>query len=369
MKYLLFSTLFVLLLVSASAQIGSGGPSKAERIVHQAIELVDQGKLDEGLKLLQEAKSLDPEDYNIDYEIAFVYSQQKKYKKAIAIYEEVIDKHSDASDQFYQMLGNAYDMNGQPEKALVAYQRGINKYPQSGKLYSEMAIVHAIAYNNISRAVDLWEEGVKAEPTYPTNYYWLAKVFCQTDNPGWGLLYGEIFMNMQPSSPRADELSKLMYDTWDRIVTVTNDTSIKYDFFKLNFNPNDVAQMLSGKMPFNMLYSLCLTAGGVPAALSKTKEGLEYYSAIQKGGMEKWFADKNNETYPNIVLDWQQKVAQAGHFSAYSQWMIRKGNPEAFKAWLDSHKPEFDAFVDWFKENDIPITETTYFSRVNYLSK
>ena len=50
---------------------------------------MDEGKLDESIKLLEESQKLDPENYMYPYEIAYAYVQKKKYEKAIKILNNV----------------------------------------------------------------------------------------------------------------------------------------------------------------------------------------------------------------------------------------------------------------------------------------
>ena len=62
------------------------------------------------------------------------------------------------------------------------------------------------------------------------NYYRAARIYCVTNEELWGMLYGEIFMNLERGSNRTAEISKLLYDTYKREIKFTSDTSYSVSF-------------------------------------------------------------------------------------------------------------------------------------------
>ena len=106
-----------------------------------AIELMDNGDYDKSIKLLEESAKLDPSNYIYPYEIGYALYLKEKYNKATEYYEKVV-RMEGINDQCFQMLGNAYSMGGDKEKAIDAYNRGLEKYPNSGRLYLEIGNVY-----------------------------------------------------------------------------------------------------------------------------------------------------------------------------------------------------------------------------------
>src|SRR4030095_3920321 len=213
------SILLILFFLIPSFLLAQPDKEKAKEKVREAIKLMDGGKVDESLTLLEEAFKLDPHDITIPYEAAYAHTLKKDYKKSIEILER-LKSHKDATDIFYQLLGNAYDYDKQEEKALSTYQDGLKRFPKSGRLYLEQGIVY-LNKEDYNKALSMYEKGIEVAPHFPSNYYWASKIFCNSDNEVWGLIYGEIFMNLERNSRRTAEISKLLYDTYKQGIKFT----------------------------------------------------------------------------------------------------------------------------------------------------
>ena len=107
---------------------------KALEIGQKAIVLVDEEKFDEGIKLLEEAQQLDPENYHYPYEIGYAYHSKGDNKKALKYFNDLL-KYKGISDRVYQMLGIVYDHLDDSAKAMKAYDDGLKIFPNSGKLF------------------------------------------------------------------------------------------------------------------------------------------------------------------------------------------------------------------------------------------
>ncbi len=114
MNKIIFGLLFWFLSFSLSAQTDKEVAfSKAK----EAIKIMDEGKLDESIRLLEESQKLDSKNYIYPYEIAYAYILKKEYKKAIKILNKV-KKYDSINSQVYQMSGNCYSYLGKPERQL-----------------------------------------------------------------------------------------------------------------------------------------------------------------------------------------------------------------------------------------------------------
>jgi tetratricopeptide (TPR) repeat protein len=147
----------------------------------------------------------------VDYETTFACSLDKNHKKAISTCEKMT-KHPDVFARVYQMLGNDYDYNLEPGKAIDAYERGMVKFPNSGPLYLERGNMELMK-DEFNNALTYYITGIEVDPKHSSNYYRAAKLYLASEDTYLGLIYGELFMNLERGSQRTIEMSELIYNT------------------------------------------------------------------------------------------------------------------------------------------------------------
>lgn len=338
--------------------ISNEDKQSAESKGMKAIELMDQGRYEESLNLLDEAIILDPDRFDYPYEKAYAYYLRKEYKKSIEILSQ-ISSHNDVTDQSFQLFGNAYDMIGDSSKAIEIYNLGLKKFPNSGKLYLEKGIVFA-SHNNYNDAVKSFEMGVSKDPKFPSNYYRLAAIFSQTKNPIWGLFYGEIFMNLERNTKRTESISKLLFNIYKDNIIFETDTSFKITFAKLILDKIEDAKEF--KLPLKSFYEMQIVLGTTFAEKNKT---IDDFSKIRTASIQNF--NKNFESiYKNSLSDYHTKILNAGHLEAYNHWLMMRGDEENFEKWQEKNKFKWANFITWFKENSLTLDDKNYFVRTKF---
>ena len=352
--------LFLLIIVGQSA-LGQTNKEIAMSKNEKAVELMDNGKIDESIKLLEEAQALDPEEFSHPYELAYAHYIKEDFKGAIELLEKLID-NKDTPDLLYQLLGNSYDMLGQSEKAFEVYDAGIKKFPNSGRLYLEKGNVY---WNKqeYDKALSFYEKGIEIDLGFPSNYYRATLAYCNSSEEVWGMIYGEIFMNLEPDTKRTDEISKLLYDTYKNKIKIVSDTSLSVSFSKNLIVKNTPTKNI--KLPFGIgVYEPVLMA-----SIAKTDEksiDLNSLDRIRQNFLEIYFKNGNDKKYPNILFDFQNKVLKAGHMEAYNHWILMKGDEAGFDKWYSSNKNKWNAFVKWNGDNGLEVDNLNKFFREQY---
>ncbi len=321
----------------------------------QAIQLMDDGKYEESIKLFKECCKLDPENHIYPYEIGYALILQKKYKKAAKCFEKVI-KMEGAYDQCYQMLGNAYSIGGNRDKAIDAYERGLDAFPNSGRLYLEIGNVHQDDWN---KALEYYEQGVRVDPQYPSNYYWLARIFCNSTEEMWGMLYGEMFINLERGSMRTEEISQLLFDTYKSEIQYTSDTTMSVSFCQNHtINVADAEKAI----PFSLVYE----PGLMLAATTSDSITLESLNKIRAGFINYYNEKEFKKSHPNVIFHWHQSLIEKGYFECYNYWLLMQGATEEFNAWYVLNEEKFNSFINWFSENPMPVDKENNFHRLDY---
>jgi tetratricopeptide (TPR) repeat protein len=355
MKYFLAILFAVAILLNAEAQTTH---AQSDELLNEAIALMDQGKIDESLKLLQQARDLDPEYINISYEMAFAYQMKEDYDKCIEIARPLI-KHPDAFDQVYQMIGNAYDLKGDKAKAIKYYDKGLKKFPNSGRLYLEKGLVTA-SQGDWGRALNIWEQGIDADPTHSSNYYYASQVLAQTEEKIWAVYYGEVFMNLEPNTGRTAEISKLLFDTYTVCLPIKDD---KWGLaFSRKATNITIGSLKDLKFSFETVHNLAMEQGykDVPPIF-----GMENFIKIRKQFLEKWNEDYASR-YPNLIFDYHNYLIKSNMFEAYIYWLLKDGAEDEFENWRSANQEVYSNFVAWVNENKMLFTKENKTNRSSY---
>jgi tetratricopeptide (TPR) repeat protein len=324
----------------------------------EAVKLMDQGKLDESIKLLEEAEKIDGEKFNYPYEKAYAYYLKQDYNKAITILENV-KKHKNVAPELYQLMGNSYDILEKPEKAFEAYDEGLKKFPNAGMLYLEKGNVY---WNkkDYENALPFYEKGIEVNPMFASNYFRATKIYCNSNEEVWGMIYGEIFINLERNSDRTYEISKLLFETYKSEIKFTSETTAEVSFSKNTIiNANDLGEDKKFKLPFALVYEPTLLL----AITGEKSIDLNSMNNIRQSFLKNYQTFGHNKTNQNVLFDYQNKIAESGNFEAYNYWLLSNGDKENFDNWMTNNKEKWDKFVKWFTENKINIDVSNKFIR------
>jgi tetratricopeptide (TPR) repeat protein len=253
------------------------------------------------------------------------------------------------------LLGNSYDSLGQSDKAISIYEEGLKKLPNSGVLYLERGVI-PLFKKKYDEAIKYFEKGIEVQPGFASNYFWAAKLYCGSQESIWGMLYGEIFMNLERNSARTQEISKLLFDTYKSQIKFTAPGKISVSFSK-NSTISDPS-----KLPFSMIYEPTI---GIASA-SETGIDLNSLDRIRQKFL-KFYVDKGfDKTYPNVLFTYQNEITQSGNMEAYDHWLLMKGDEDAFNVWMAASQVKWDNFIKWFRANQLKLDDNNKFYRAQY---
>ncbi len=352
----------IMFIMIGQITFGQSNQDKALQIAMKAVELMDKGKLDDGIKLMKQAQKLDPDRIDYPYEIAYAYCLKGDYKASVKILKKIVD-HKAVTDQVFQLLGNCYDLMGKPDKAFEAYDEGLKKFPNSGKIYLEKGNVYW-NQKKYDDAITQYEKGIEVEPAFPSNYYRATLFYCNSKTEVWGMIYGEIFMNLEPNTKRTAEISKLLYKTYKSEIQFKNDTTIAVSFCQLgNMSINAFSDPNNVKLPFGiMVYEPILML----SVVHEKSVDLNSLDRIRTRFVESYYKNEHDKKYPNILFEYQYKLLKAGHLEAYNHWILMKGDEKEFEKWKSANQEKWDKFIEWISDNPLKLDSTHKFHSKQY---
>ncbi len=323
-----FLLLFVLSV--ATAQTPKELHETAKSFMHQADYM-------NAVMVLKRALEQDPQNTAMSKDLALSYYFQRNIAKALETINPLLDR-ADADDQCFQIAGMIYKMSDSRKDLEKMYRKGLTRFPDSGPLYNELG--EFLWDQKNGEAITLWEKGIEIDPSFSKNYYNATKYYYLASNLAWSLLYGEIFINMEPYGSKTPEIKQLLLDGYKRLFVDVNLESANTD-----------------QNPFVVQFIKSMNAQTNVASLGINTETL---SMIRTRFILDWF--NNPETYPFSLFRYQQLLLQNGIFEAYNQWIF--GSPQnlgAYQIWINTHAEENAAFLNFQKGRVFKVTDHEYY--------
>ena len=309
----------------------------ADQLHETAKSFMKQGDYANAILVLNRSLQKAPEDMDVAKDLAMSYYFQKNNVKALEIIKPVLESNN-ADDQCFQIAGNIYKQLDQRNELEKLYKKGIKKFPESGPLYNELGEV--VFTNNKLDAIKNWEKGIQADPGYSKNYFNAARYYFFTTDKVWSIIYGEMFVNMEPTGPNTPEMKQIILDSYKKLFT-------EADLEKNNKDKNNFVK--------EYLQTMNKQAGVSNAGING-----EVLSMIRVRFIIDWFAATTKPAFKLFSL--HQQLLKEGLFEAYNQWLFgATENLSAYENWVKTHAAENTAFAALQKSRMFKVPPDQYY--------
>lgn len=327
----------------------------ANIIAARAIAEMDAGNADRAIEMLDSAIILVPDELSFRYEKAYAYYVKKDFESALAAITPYLED-STATDLFFQLASTLSIARDDTIAAVATLTNGLERFPKSGRLHLERGNIDAMS-GRYQTAVEHYEEGMRVEPAFASNYYRATLILANSSEPLWGIVYGEMFMNLERATERTAEIGVLLYNTYRRTISAGGDST-----FAVRFSTNTSTAHLKGEgrpeqildemsRP-EVLYELtAMQSLAVSDYCRKSGVKIDCLDQFRTEFTRRWFGQNLHEKFPSRLFDWHKLLIDLGYFDEYNHWLLGAGDPESFYAWVDEHAAEFDLFQKWFRVN------------------
>jgi Tfp pilus assembly protein PilF len=334
MKKLLF---FIGLFLSVSACFAQ----QADSLHQVAKQFMRTGDYPNAIIVLSNALKKDPDNLEIQKDLAFTYYLQRNYSASVESGRKLIDR-SDADEQCYQILGMAYKAIDERKEADKMYKQGIKKFPGSGELYNEYG--EMLWAEKDAEAIHFWERGIEVDPNYSSNYYNASKYYYYTYDKVWSLLYGEMFINLESYSKRTPEIKSLLVDGYKKLFTDLKSPKIQ------------------SKNPFSTAFLTVMTDQAQSVNLGVTPESL---NILRSKFILEWF-EKYADKYPFRLFEYQRQLLKEGLFDAYNEWAFAASiSLTSFQSWTNQHADDYNRFINFQKGRIFKIPASQNYRNLN----
>jgi Tfp pilus assembly protein PilF len=333
----ILTIVFSLLTVFAFAQ-------DTKTMHENAKSFMRQGDFDNAIIILTRALESDKNNMEMKQDLVLSYYYKRDYAKALDGVKDLVDR-DDADVVTFQIAGNVYKALEEPKECEKVYKKGLKKFPKSGPLYSEYG--ELLWQQKNYNAIQQWEKGIQIDPAYPGNYYNAALYYFYTQEKVWGLIYGEIFVNMESISERTVAMKQLLWQGWKD---------------KLFSNANLMNGQDKNKNEFTRSILDCLNK---QSSLANEGISTETLTMIRTRFILEWF-DKYAGRFPYKLFDYQRQLIQEGMFAAYDQWLFGTvENLSNYDSWIKTHDEEYKNFTAFQKNRVFKMPAGQYYQEKN----
>ena len=305
-----------------------------------AKSFMQQGDYANAVLVLNRATQMEPKNIDITKDLAMGYYMQKNNNKALELIKPLLDRE-DADDQCYQIAGIIYQQQGQTKDCEKLYHKGIKKFPESGPLYNELG--ELLWEQKDYSAIKQWEKGIETDPNYSKNYFNACKFYYLSADKVWSILYGEIFVNMEPVSSRTPEIKTILLESYKKLFTDT-----------------DMAKEIKDNNKFAAAFIATMNKQSSIAASGINAESL---TMIRTRFILDWAHDYE-AIFPFRLFGLQKQLLQEGLFDAYNQWIFGSvQNLAAYQNWTIAHSADYSDFSRFQKGRIFKLPAAQYYKQ------
>lgn len=141
-------------------------PDKIEAFKNLAYSYAQMDRGDDAVETYKRAREVDPDDLEVIFNLGRLLYRMKDYDGAISYFQEAITKADPASDEAKEALYNlafSYDLKGESDKAIEAYETALKASPGDKDLIFNMARLHLIQ-ENYAEAIETFKRVLTIDP-------------------------------------------------------------------------------------------------------------------------------------------------------------------------------------------------------------
>ncbi len=310
----------------------------AQELHETARSFMQQGDYANAVLVLNRAAKMEPSNIEITKDLALTYYLQKDNNKALETIKPILDR-DDADDQSFQVAGNIYQQLDLLKECEKLYRKGIKKFPNSGPLYNDLGELLWVQQD--FTAIKFWEKGIETDPSFSKNYYNACKHYYLTTDRIWSILYGEIFVNMEPLGSHTPEIKNILLEGYKKLFADA-------DLMKINTEKNKFADAF--------LQTMNKQSNVAAAGINS-----ETLVMIRARFILDWFREYG-AVFPFRLFEQQRQLLQEGTFEAYNQWIFGPvQNLAAYQNWVTLHATEYTEFSRFQKGRIFKIPTGQYY--------
>lgn len=336
MKYLITLAIGFSISLILSAQ-----SDRLSEHIRKGISLHDEGKYEEAIEEYHAALSIDSTSTTANYELSYTCMVSGRYADAVKYCRKVVEQDADNQEAAYISLGSSYDMLGDPENAIKAYDEGLVKFPESNLLNYNLAYT---LYNQkqYDRAELAAINAIILKPGHASSHCILSAIMEGKGERVKSILPLYYFLLVEPSSKRSETNYYQLKEKLGRGVERTGKKKIDVRVPLCSYNDSlfAAAEMF-----------ISLQAANVFLDENKNKSEMENFVESTKGlfGMLGELKKENSGFWWDFYVTLFDDLEKSDNCEAFCYYISQSANTDEINNWFVNNSDKMQKLRDWFE--------------------
>ncbi len=312
--------------------------------LNAGIALLNEKQYDQAIAKYRTVLAANADSAGAMYEIALALTQKGEYAQAIEMAMKSAQYDTVDLAKCLALIGTAFDLGGEPRKAIEVYERAIAIVPGAGTLHYNKAVAELQSLREPSLALASLKRGAMADPAHATTQQMLGRMFGSDDLRTPAVMAFSRFLILEPASSRTPEVYKLWYSLLFSNLRQTADGK-----FELAVNPakktteGELLQ-LDTFIALSQLDTASLPRTTPPGA-RVVRLFTSYLNAV--AGYD---AGKDASTFLwTYYVPYFKQMRERDFVEPFVYHVSRSVGMPGAQDWLAENKPRVDAFLAWDK--------------------
>lgn len=190
----------------------------AQELIAEGVALHDLGRFQEAVAKYREALTLEPDNDEARYELAFSLFGSRLFDECIDVAERGLPVESPLRGALYSIAGNCLDSAGKTRRALTMYEEGLQFAPDSPDLNFNLAVTLG-REGELARALEHAKKAALGRSAWASTHYQVAELYRLLGYRLPAVLAAFYFLSQEPESDRSHEMAWTLVSLFERGVT------------------------------------------------------------------------------------------------------------------------------------------------------
>jgi hypothetical protein len=331
--------------LKAPTQVAAVPTPDEMQTIRAGYALFQQKRFDDAIAKYKEVLDANPKSAAAMNETVLALLQKKEFAAAIELAVRAADFAGSDLANCYGMIGTAFDMMGQPKKAIEVYDAAIALQPGAGTLYYNKAVTELQSLKDTESAMKTLKRGAVADPAHASTQMILAQYFLSKDLKTPAVLAFARMLIAEPASGRTVNA----YRSWYGILNGGVKTKANGPA-EIGVNPNQSKEE-GDLLQFDLYIPLSqITAAGLPDGTSVPERLVTQVDQLVALWTSKDPKDGDAATFLwTYYLPYFKELRERKFVRPFVYYISQNVGMAGVREWVAAHGDEVQAFVAWNK--------------------